>query len=81
MRFNTPEEVKAAAEKHAVELYERHIKFGVDLNPYSTEGARDEFDRAFNGHARYGFEGDGNFDYRWQVGCALARLVASKAEK
>ena len=75
MRFNSPEEVRAAAEKWAAELYRRHLEKGHDLNPYCTPGARAEFDRAFSDLPRRSWELDPAWDYRWQVGQAVARLV------
>ena len=79
MRFNTPEEVKAAAEKWAADLVRRHLELGQDLNPYCTEGARSEFRRAFDNGPFYSFERQDDhargFDYRYQVGQAAARIM------
>jgi hypothetical protein len=75
MRFNSPEEVKAAAEKWAAELYRLHIEKGHDLNPYATPGGRADFDRAFSDAPRYSWETLPEWDYRYQVGQAVARLV------
>jgi hypothetical protein len=81
MRFNTHEEVKAAAEKWAAELYALHIEKGHSLNPYCTEGARSEFRRAYDNGPFYSFDRQDDhargFDFRFQVGQAVARIVKS----
>lgn len=74
-RFNTPEEVKAAAEKWAAELYALHIEKNHDLNPYCTQGARAEFDRAYSDAPRWSWDLDPAWDFRYQVGRAVARIV------
>ena len=79
MRFNSPEEVKAAADKFAADLYRRHVEFGHDLNPYCTPGARGEFDRAFSNLPRRSWDLDTSWDYRYQVGRAVAELVKAEA--
>lgn len=75
MRFNNPEEVKAAAEKWAADLVRRHVEKGHDLNPYCTPGARGEFDRAFSDLPRRSWDTAPEWDYRYQVGRAVARLI------
>lgn len=76
MRFSTPEEVTAAAEKWAKELYTLHIQKGHDLNPYTTEGARNEFRRGYENAPPYSWEQPTrDFDYRYKVGAAVARIV------
>lgn len=78
-RFNSPAEVLAAAEKHAANLYRRHVEQGNDLNPYCTPGARNDFDRAYANEPRHPWEGNPAWDYRWQTGQALARIVKAHA--
>ena len=75
MRFNSPDEVKAAAEKWAADLYRRHVEKGHDLNPYCTPDARGEFDRAFSDAPRRSWDTAPEWDYRYQVGRAVARIV------
>jgi hypothetical protein len=77
-RFNTPEEVKAAAEKWAAELYALHIEKNHDLNPYCTQGARAEFDRAYIDAPRYSWDLKPEWDFRYQVGRAVARIVQNQ---
>ena len=77
-RFNSPAEVLAAAETWAAELYRLHVEKGHDLNPYCTPGARSEFDRAFSDAPRYSWETRPEWDYRYQVGRAVARIVEAK---
>jgi hypothetical protein len=47
-RFNSPEEVKAAAQKWAEQLYQLHIEKNHSLNPYCTPGARHDFDKGLH---------------------------------
>ena len=47
-RHNTPEEAKASAAKAAAEDYYRHVKHGYDLNPFCTQGARNDWQRGFD---------------------------------
>jgi hypothetical protein len=75
MRFNNPDEVKAAAHKSARELVRRHLEHGHDLNPYCTPGARGEFDRAFSNMPRRSFDTDPAWDYRYQLGRAVAEIL------
>jgi hypothetical protein len=75
MRFNNPDEVKTAAEKWAADLVRRHVEKNHDLNPYCTPGARDEFDRAFSDAPRRSWDIAPEWDYRYQVGRAVARIV------
>lgn len=78
-RFNTPDDVKAWAEKVAAQDLERHRKYGYDLNPYLTPQARQDW--------RNGFEGvlpspwttlTFAFDTKYQRGRAMARLLAQQ---
>jgi hypothetical protein len=75
MRFNTPDEVKTAAHKSARELVRRYLDHGHDLNPYCTPGARGEFDRAVLGAPRRSFDIDPAWDYRYQLGRAVAEIL------
>lgn len=77
-RFNSPADVFAAAEKWAAELHRNHIEKGHALNPYCTPGAINEFDRGFNGAPRYSWEGPEEWDFRYQTGAAVRRLVDQK---
>ena len=78
MRFNNPDEVKAAAEKSAADLYRRYVEHGHDFNPYCTPGARAEFDRAYCDAPRRTWDTSPDWDYRYQLGRAVARIVESK---
>jgi hypothetical protein len=77
MRFSSPDEVRAAAEKSAAELYRRHVEHGHDLNPYCTPGARAEFDWAYSDAPRRTWDTNPDWDYRYQLGRAVARIVES----
>lgn len=78
-RFSSPKAVKDAAESMAIDLHRRHVEQGNDLNPYTTDGARSEFQRAYDNGPFYSFErqdqASRDFDYRYQLGQAVARLV------
>lgn len=78
-RFNSPEEVKAAAEKFAADLVMRHHVHGHELNPYCTQGARNDFDRAYDNKPRYSWEIDPAWDYRYQTGRAVARMIEQES--
>lgn len=66
MQFNTPEEVRAWADKAARADYERHKPVHVDekteepwqwdKNPYSTPGNRSDWERGFAGEPVNSFE-------------------------
>jgi hypothetical protein len=75
MRFNSPQEVKAAAEKWAADLVRRHLEEGNDLNPYCTQGARAEYDRAYTNQPRRSWDTAPEWDYRYQLGQAAARIM------
>lgn len=75
MRFNSSQEVKEAAQRVAADLYRRHVEKGHDLNPYCTPGARAEFDRAYTNEPRRPWDVDPDWDYRYQLGRAVARIV------
>ena len=75
MRFNNISEVKTAAEKFAAHLVQKHREHGHDLNPYCTPGARGEFDRAYSDAPRRSWDTDPDWDYRYQVGRAVSRLI------
>lgn len=77
-RFSTSEEVKAWAAKAAAQDYERHIAHGIDLNPFCTDGARNDWQRGFDNAPPYSFEGTLDFDTIYQRGRAMALLLESK---
>jgi hypothetical protein len=76
MRFNTPEEVLAWAEKVARKDIQRHREFGIDLNPFCTYGAREDWRRGFENLGPRSYETCGvDFDTIYQRGRAVARLL------
>lgn len=75
MRFNTPEEVLAWAEKVAREDIQRHREHGIDLNPFCTDGAREDWRRGFENLGPRSYEGSRDFDTMYQRGRAVARLL------
>jgi hypothetical protein len=86
MQFNTPEEVIDWANQATKEDYERHLPihtdpdgttWQVDKNPYCTSGARNDWKRGFEGKPAYSWEGTLDFNFHYQRGAAMARLLAS----
>ena len=82
MRFNTPEEVIAWADKTAVGDYKRHIEHGLDLNPFCTPGARTDWQKGFDNAPLASWESARvrEFDTVFQRGRAVARLLAKQPQ-
>lgn len=85
MRFNTPEEVVTWADKCAQADYANHLpvhtdpdgtQWQVDKNPYSTAGARNDWQRGFDGKPAHTWETTLEYDLAYQRGAAMARLLA-----
>lgn len=74
-RFNTPQEVKEWATKVAAEDYERHVTYGIDLNPFCTPGARSDWQRGFDNLGPRSYERSVDFDTMYQRGRAAAELL------
>jgi hypothetical protein len=81
MRFNNPDEVKQAAEKFAAEIVRNHFEKNHGLNPYCTPGARDEFDRGYANAPRRSWDIDPAWDFRYQTGQAVARIIKARGAK
>lgn len=77
MRFNTPQAVIAWADEAAAVDLERHRRYGVDLNPFSTWGARSQWRRGYEGTTPRSYEADNAFDTIYQRGAAMWRLMQS----
>lgn len=76
MRFSTPEQVLASADEAAADDFKRQKKYGLDLNPYSTQGGRTSWQRGFDGAPPYSWEDQTlAWDYQYQRGAAARRLV------
>lgn len=78
MRFSTPTDVLNWANKVAAEDIQRHKDSGVDLNPYCTEGARNDWQRGYDNLGPRSWEGSRDFDTMYQRGRAAARLLAEE---
>jgi len=78
MRFNTPDEVKIWAAKVAADDYRRHIEFGIDLNPFCTSGARNDWQRGFDNLPPRSYETTQDFDTIYHRGRAVALLIKDK---
>ena len=79
-RFNSPEEVQAAAQKFAANLVRLHHAHGHDLNPYCTPGGRAEFDRAYSNAPYRSWDLDPAWDFRYQTGRAVALLIENQQD-
>jgi len=55
-RFSTPEQAKAAAELAAADDHRRHLEYGIDLNPFCTQGARNDWQRGFDNAGSRSYE-------------------------
>jgi hypothetical protein len=77
--LKNPDEILATAKAQAQVLLSDHIEKAHDLNPYSTAGARAEFQRGFYDTAVRSWENpDRSLDYRFQLGRAVAVLCKAK---
>ena len=76
-RFNTPEEAKEWAKKTAVKDYAKHKEFGVDMNPFCTVGARNDWQRGFDNAGPRSYEDPRIvlFDTIYLRGRAMAELL------
>lgn len=88
MRFNTPAEVVAWADKAAAEDWARTeaskamanvYGYTIDLNPYSTPGARHDWQRGYDGAPPPSYSMVGNeYDTMYQRGAAVRRIANSQ---
>jgi hypothetical protein len=76
MRFSTPQEVLAYANKAAREDIRRTREYGIDLNPFCTDGARNDWQRGYDNLGPRPYESPENkdFDTIYQRGRAVGRL-------
>ena len=86
MRFDTPADVKAWARAAARADYAKHLpihtdpdgtKWQVDLNPYCTPGARNDWQRGFDNAPPWSYElpTANDFCTKYQRGRAMAELL------
>jgi hypothetical protein len=78
MRFNTPLEIVAWADNAAIDSMKRHLEHGHDLNVFSTEGARNDWQRGFDNAPPRSFEVIQDYDTAYQRGKAIRKLIDSK---
>lgn len=88
-RFAKPEEVVAWAERVAAEDIARHLPirhdadgtpYQIDLNPYSTQGARNDWQRGFDNAPARPWERTQEYDTMYQRGRAVARLLGEESK-
>lgn len=77
MHFNTAQEVEDFATEAAQDTYRRHIEQGHDINPFSTEGARMEWKRGYEGRLSKPWENERMlaFSTIYQRGKAMRKLI------
>lgn len=75
MRFNTPEEVLVWADKVAREDIKRYHENNVELSPFCTQGARNDWQRGYDNLGPRSYEGPRDFDTIYQRGRAVARIM------
>lgn len=75
MRFNTPEEVIVWAENQAKITLEGYVFHNCDINPYSTDMARHEWQLGFNGKPLNSSGGHPDYNTAYHIGCASRRLA------
>lgn len=81
-RFNTPEEVRAWAESQALGSILRAQYLGHDLNPFCTPGARNDWQRGYNGSLAFSWEVQGlPWCTMYQRGAAVRRLLDQQRGK
>lgn len=83
-RFSSPEQAREAAERAAAADYNCHKLYNVDLNPFTTEGARDDWQRGYDNLGPRSYESPGIllWDTIYMRGRAAAILVeANKIEE
>lgn len=77
MIFSTPQAVIEWADKAAIDTMKRHLEHGHDLNVFSTQGARNDWQRGFDGSLPRSFELTQDYDTAYQRGRAIAKLLNS----
>lgn len=77
MNFSTPAQVRIWADSAAIDTMKRHLEHGHDLNVFSTEGARSDWQRGYDNELPRSFELTQNYDTAYQRGKAIKRLIDS----
>jgi hypothetical protein len=77
--MNKIEEVRLLAQVLAEGDYQKHISNGVDLNPFSTVGARHAWERGFDGDTQKPYESLA-YDAEYQRGKAARCVLNTKGE-
>lgn len=78
VRFNSPEECKAEADKAAPAFIQRNKEHGHDLNPYCTQGARSDWQRGYDGDLPRSYEIIFDYNIKYQLGAATRKLIDSQ---
>lgn len=75
MRFASTAQVREAAEKAARTDWDMYLSFRSCLNPYCTPGAIASWERGFIGDAPRSYEGNLDWDFKYQRGAAANRII------
>ena len=80
-RFNSIQDVRDYALRMARQDIQNvhHHDHGIDRNPFSTVGARNYWQRGFDGAPAFSWEHDLNWDTQYQRGRAYADLLSGAA--
>lgn len=82
-RFSSPEEVLAWADTAAAGDLQYHLRHGSDLNPYSTEGRRADWERGYHSKGARSWESAEVilYDTAYQRGAAMRRLIEGDTDE
>lgn len=82
-RLNTPEELWTVIQAVAADDYRRHIAYGIDLNPFTTDGARHDWQRGFDNAGPRAYESPDIilWDTIYLRGKAAAEIIAKEQIK
>ena len=78
VRFASPEECKAAAERAAPNFLMCYKKYDHDLNPYCTQGGRSDWQRGYDGDSPRSYETSFDCNIKYQLGAAPRKLIDSQ---
>ena len=83
MRFATPEEGWEFCTSAALSDYYRHRAYGIDINPFCTQGARDDWQRGFDNLGPRSYESPDivKWDTIYNRGRAMALLMDRHKER
>lgn len=66
------------AEAAAPAFIRRHNEYGLDLNPYCTQGGRSDWQRGYDGDQPRSYECSFDYNIKYQLGAATRKLIDSQ---